>query len=365
MGEKKKMGARSSKQINPIGQVEDEKIVNSTAGLCPTSIESHKDLEKLEEVNEQGDPKKPQRSSFCHTLYSWIVSVTWVLLVVYIFWVYSSKASIIDSLSDEVETQRKDFTRKVAIFEEQSGEFAREIEDFESQIKTYEAELKFREMKHDKSLEKALSETEKFKVKIRESQDKISLLEKSLKESSERLAQLDLEHQDKLGKMGETKEALLRDVEDLKMLNRALVAQITELTEANTKLSDDKINLTVINSKITDYNAKLDKDYNEMVFEKETLADQINTLQKQIEQLQKNAAEKTTNPEQPEIDELEAEPELEEFGFDDSESDYPDSETTEKSLFDLFRSPQPDEPIEKKPVIPKPGGFTDMKLNLV
>ena len=223
--------------------------------------------------------------------------------------------------------------------------------------------MKFRGMKHDKSLENALAETEKFKVKIRESQDKINLLEKSLKESSERLAQLDLEHQDKLGKMGETKEALLRDVEDLKMLNRALVAQITELTEANTKLSYDKINLTVINSKITDYNAKLDKDYNEMVFEKETLADQINTLQKQIEQLQKNAAEK---PEiESEIDELEAEPELEDFGFDDSESDYPDSETTEDSLLDLFRSPQPDEPIEKKPVIPKPGGFTDMKLNLV
>ena len=59
------------------------------------------------------------------------MSVTGVLLVVYIFWVYSSKASIIDSLSDEVETQRKDFTRKVAIFEEQSGDFAREIEDFE------------------------------------------------------------------------------------------------------------------------------------------------------------------------------------------------------------------------------------------
>merc|ERR1712142_1399052 len=329
---KKKMGARSSKQINPIGQVEDEKIVNSTAGLCPTSIESHKDLGKLEEVNEQGDPKKPQRSSFCHTLYSWIVSVTGVLLVVYIFWVYSSKASIIDSLSDEVATQRKDFTRKVAIFEEQSDEFAREIEDFESQIKTYEAELKFRAMKHDKSLEKALAETEKFKVKIRESQDKISLLEKSLEESSERLAQLDLEHQDKLGKMGETKEGLLRDVDDLKMLNRALVAQITELTEANTKLS----------------------------------ADQINTLQKQIEQLQENAyVEKPEILEESEIDELEAEPELEDFGFDDSESDYPDSETTEDSLLDLFRSPQPDEPIEKKPVIPKPGGFTDMKLNLV
>ena len=58
------MGGRSSKQINPIGQDEDIKIVNSsapTSGLCPTSIESQKDLEKLEEVNEQGDPKTPER----------------------------------------------------------------------------------------------------------------------------------------------------------------------------------------------------------------------------------------------------------------------------------------------------------------